>query len=145
MIRSVALLCGVLSGPPTAAAADTVLAATAIRAGSVLTVSDLKMSDVRIVGALQDKGQAVGRQTKRNLFPGHAIFAEDLQKPHLVERNQLVTLTFHRLGLSISTEGRTLDAGAIGDRIRVLNANSRTTVVGTVLSDGSISVSGAAP
>lgn len=132
----------VMSCLPGWAAADTVLAATAIRAGSILTSVDLKMSDVQIAGALRDKEQAIGRQTNRNLFPGHAVFSKDLKKPSLIKRNQLVTLAFNQNGLSIVTEGRALEEGAVGDRIRVLNASSRSTVIGTVLADGSVTVSG---
>lgn len=122
--------------------AETVLAANAIRAGAILSKADLKLSPTRVSGAIESYDHAVGLQAKRNLFPGRAIFAADLQSPHVVSRNQIVSLSFISNGLSIITAGRALDGGAVGDMIRVLNASSRKTVFGTVQEDGSISVSG---
>lgn len=42
--------------------------------------------------------------------------------------------------LSISAEGRVLDRAGVGDLVRVMNLDSRLTVTGRVLFDGSIEV-----
>ncbi|MEM9126779.1 MAG: flagella basal body P-ring formation protein FlgA, partial [Pseudomonadota bacterium] len=46
----------------------------------------------------------------------------------------------NRRPLSITTEGRALGRGAAGDRIRVMNLSSRTTVTGLIRPDGQIEV-----
>lgn len=144
MIRILISLCFLITTLPVAAA-DTVIAATAIRAGTVLSEADLDLSSVQISGAIRSIEQAVGLQTKKNLFPGRAIFAADLRQPHVVSRNEIVSISFLSNGLSIITTGRALDGGAVGDMIRVLNASSRKTVTGVVQEDGTISVSGSQP
>lgn len=127
---------------PVAASADALLAARGIRAGTVLAEGDIIVDDTDADGALTDLREAVGMQARRNLYPGRPITRDDVQRPYIVERNQDVTIHFNNGTLSIVTEGRALDSGAPGDMIRVLNASSRKTVTGTVLEDGSISVTG---
>jgi flagella basal body P-ring formation protein FlgA len=51
-----------------------------------------------------------------------------------------VQVSFDGKGLQIVTEGRALDRGAVGERIRVMNISSRATVFGTVQEDGTIQV-----
>ncbi|MEM9971263.1 MAG: flagella basal body P-ring formation protein FlgA, partial [Pseudomonadota bacterium] len=43
--------------------------------------------------------------------------------------------------LTIRTEGRVLDRGAVGDRVRVMNLTSRSTVSGIVAAGGTVVVS----
>ncbi|MFM7442840.1 MAG: flagellar basal body P-ring formation chaperone FlgA, partial [Tabrizicola sp.] len=64
----------------------------------------------------------------------------DLGPPTLVERNQPVTLVYLSGGLAISTEGRALARGSVGDEVRVMNLGSRNTVTGRVGPDGTVYV-----
>ena len=72
--------------------------------------------------------------------PGRPVRAVDVGPPAIVDRNDLVVLVFNRQPLSISTEGRALGRGAVGERIRVMNLSSRTTVTGLIRPDGQIEV-----
>ena len=58
----------------------------------------------------------------------------------LVDRNEIVALSFKSGGLAILTEGRALARGGVGDRIRVMNLASRTTVTGTITRPGEVEV-----
>lgn len=62
-------------------------------------------------------------------------------RPH-GSRNQIVTILFRSGLIEIEAEGRALARGATGDRIRVMNNSSKVTVLGEVLSDGTILVAG---
>ena len=64
----------------------------------------------------------------------------DVGPPAIVERNQVVPLTYLNGGLAIRTEGRVLDRAAAGEAVRVMNLASRTTVTGVVRADGSVEV-----
>ena len=69
-----------------------------------------------------------------------AILTSQIGAPALVERNQLVRMTYAQGTLSIVTEGRALDRAGAGELVRVMNLASRKTVTGTVAEDGSIEV-----
>lgn len=125
--------------------ADTLVAARMIRAQQVLTPEDVALRAGDVPGALGELGQAVGLEARANLYAGRPIRPGDVGPPALVERNQQVVLNYHHAGLAITTEGRALGRGGVGEQIRVMNLASRTTVTGTVLVDGSITVGPAGP
>jgi flagella basal body P-ring formation protein FlgA len=58
----------------------------------------------------------------------------------VVERNQIVPISFLSGGLAIKAEGRALARGGVGDVIRVMNLQSRTTVSGQIAPDGQVLV-----
>lgn len=131
----VAILC--LSG---AAQADVLTPVRAIRPHEVISASDLKLMPGDMVGVVSDLAEIVGQEARIALYPGRPIRRRDIGAPALVERNQLVALTFERGGLTIAAEGRALARGAEGERLRLMNLSSRTTVTGTVQPDGTVLV-----
>ncbi|RFU13719.1 flagella basal body P-ring formation protein FlgA [Rhodobacteraceae bacterium W635] len=118
------------------ACAETLVAAGPIRAMSLIGPSDLVLVEGDTPGALADPVEAVGMEARVNLYPGRPIRAADLQPPAVIERNDIITLRFNHGGLLIVTEGRAMDRAGAGERIRVINLSSRTTVTATVVSSG---------
>ena len=125
---------------PAQTLADTVVAARTLRAGTVLTGEDLAMIAEDVPGALASLDDALGMEARVNLYAGRPIRAGEVGPPAVVERNQIVTLVYDQNGLTIATDGRVLDRGGVGDRIRVMNLQSRSTVTGTVGEDGNVYV-----
>lgn len=134
MWRGVLIL---LAGP---ALADSVVATRPIRALAVLTAEDVTLVAADIEGALTEPAQAVGLEARVTIYPGRPVRAADLGPPAIIERNQLVPLTYRSGGLAIVTEGRALARGGAGDVIRVMNLTSRTTVTGQIAPDGTVDV-----
>lgn len=133
-------LCVLLCTPPQPVQADTLAAARNLPAQLVITAADLTRADTAVPGALLDPARAIGLETRVAIYAGRPVFDADLVQPAVVDRNQIVPLTYFHAGLAITTDGRALDRGSVGDRIRVMNLSSRSTVIGRVGSDGSISV-----
>ena len=65
---------------------------------------------------------------------------DQLGPPALVDRNALVRMVFVRGALAIQAEGRALDRGGVGERVRVMNLGSKQIVTGAVAPDGSVEV-----
>lgn len=124
---------------PLAAAADTLVAARVLPAGTVITAADLRVAPGP-EGPAPDPAQVIGLAPRAAIYEGRPILAAALVEPALVERNQLVTLAYDTAALSITTTGRALGAGKAGDVIAVMNLNSRTTVQALVKPDGTVSV-----
>ncbi|MDA7964358.1 flagellar basal body P-ring formation chaperone FlgA [Ruegeria sp.] len=125
---------------PLGALADIVVPTRTIRAKEVIVAADLETKTVNIAGAVTDPADLIGQEARVALYPGRPIRPGDFGPPAIVNRNDLVTLIFHQASLSISTEGRALGRGAAGERIRVMNLSSRTTVTGLIRPDGQIEV-----
>ena len=129
----------ILALAPLPASAAVLAAARTLPAGTVIAAADLRAIDSDRPG-LSDPSEAIGMQTRITIREGRPLQASLLQAPRLIGRNQIHPLVFQRGALRIVTEARTLSDGAVGDVIRVMNINSRTTVSGRVAEDGSIRV-----
>ncbi len=139
-LRTLSLAALILAAAPLAHA-QTVMPVRAVRAQSILTADDLSLSEETTPGAVQAIEAAIGLEAKVTLYPGRPVLETQIGPPALVERNQLVRMVYSAGSLSITTGGRALDRGGLGEAVRVMNLTSRQTVTGTVAADGSIEVS----
>jgi len=127
-----------LAGP---VQADVLLAARTLRAGTQIGAGDVILtSDPAPPGAARAPEDAIGLETRVTLYAGRPIPLASLGPPALVERNQMVTLVFLSSGLEIRADGRALERGAEGAAVRIMNLASRSTVTGTVIAAGTVSV-----
>ena len=122
------------------ALADTVTPTRTLRPGTIISASDLTVRDGLLPGMFDRVSDIVGQEARVALYAGRPIPFEAIGPPAIVNRNEIVPLYFDGGGLSITTEGRALERGGIGDRVRVMNLSSRATLFGFVQEDGSIKV-----
>lgn len=120
---------------PGLASAAPLIAARTLPAGTVLTREDLS-------GDPDEADGITGLETRVTIFEGKPVRPAQLVAPTLINRNQLVTISFETPLLSIEAEGRALQPGGAGDSIRVMNLASRVTVTGEVRENGTILVRG---
>ena len=120
--------------------ADTLVAANTIRAQAILGPGDVTVLDRDTPGALTDPDDVIGKEARVVLYAGRPIRPGDVGAPALIERNQIVPLVYDHAGLTITAEGRSLARAAAGERVRVMNLSSRTTVSGTLDAAGRVHV-----
>lgn len=125
----------------TPVAAQTIVAKHTIRSQSILTSSDIEAIEQTISGTYISPDEVIGMETRVVLYAGRPIRIEDVGPPAIVERNQVVTLLYTIGSLTIVADARALGRAGVGDKLRVMNLASRTTVSGWVQTDGSVSVS----
>jgi len=138
LTRLFVLAATIFAGP---VQAETVVPTHTIRAQTVLAREDLMVKSVTVPGAYSSMEEILGLETRVALYSGRPVRPGDVGPPAVIERNQIVSLVYFRGGLQISTEGRALMRGGVGDRIRVMNLSSRNTVTGNVQQSGSVVVS----
>lgn len=136
-MRWLALISCLAASP---AAADALVAARTLRPGTIIESADVATSDQVVPGALSRADEVVGQEVRIAIYAGRPLRPGDIGPPALVERNEIVPLTFRRGPLRIVTEGRALGRGGAGDMIRVMNITSRTTVNAVVGADGAVQV-----
>jgi flagella basal body P-ring formation protein FlgA len=122
------------------AAAEVLVATRTIRPREIILPGDIAVKPTDVPGALSDPGEAVGREARVALYAGRPIRPEALGPPALVERNQIVTITYARGALAITAEARALERGGAGERIRVMNLSSRASVHALIRADGTLLV-----
>jgi flagella basal body P-ring formation protein FlgA len=115
--------------------------------GDVIRASDLRLQDIaysRTIGTpmLVDTSDIIGLAAVRSLRPGAPISPDDLAEPVLVERQELVTLVYRHGALALTVRARSMDDGAMGQSIDVMNLQSDRVVRGVVAGHGLVHVLG---
>lgn len=133
-MKQLALIAALL---PLSVSADPIIASRTLPAGTIITVEDIITSDDN--GDLTD---IVGLQTRMIIYEGKPIHPSRLTPAQLVNRNQIVPITYETPFMVIQTEGRALEAGQAGHIIRVMNISSKATISGRISHDGTVRVLG---
>lgn len=101
------------------------------------TVSDVNARR----GVVESRKDLIGKVARRTLLPGQPILAIAVDNPRLITIGTQVKIVFSEDGLTITALGMALQAGAVGDLIRVRNQDSNLVVVGVIQPDGTVKVS----
>lgn len=112
--------------------------------GQVIKKSDLQWVDLAANrvdrNAVTDAAELIGKAAKRALSEGRPIHSNDIERPALVLKGALVTVTLEAPHMSLSTVGRAIESGSKGDFVQVLNMQSHKTIVGTVVGPNLIAI-----
>lgn len=138
MMRNWILLLAVCLG--TEVLAESVVPTRTIRANAIIAEFDVTTKSAHVKNGFDRALDVIGQEAKTTLYAGRPILFDDVGPPALVTRNQIVLLRFETAGLVITTEGRSLERGGIGDRVRIMNMDSRATLFGQIRADGSVHV-----
>lgn len=125
---------------PAPALADAVILTRSLPARATVGLADITTVAADIPGAATTPDQVLGQALRVAVQAGRPLQLGDLTAPEVVVRNQLIKLHYALGGMTIAADGRALDAGAVGQAVRVMNLSSRGTVQGVVLPDGSVQV-----
>jgi flagellar basal body P-ring formation protein FlgA len=121
-----------------------------VQTGEIVRADDVTQVEAREDtlrrDALVDVERVVGQSARRSLRPGEILRDGDLRAPVLVARNGLVTVLLRVGAMSLTAQGRSLDEGARGETVRVMNVHSRRTIEAQVVGpDTVVVVAGASP
>ncbi len=135
-IIATSILAGDFTG---SAAAQDLIATRNIRAGEIIAAADIDAPSSR--EALRRAVAIIGMETSRAVYRGQTLDDGALRKPTLVERNAIVYMEYNSGPMTLSAEGRALDKGAMGERIRVMNLASKRVVTAIVTGTDSVRTS----
>jgi flagella basal body P-ring formation protein FlgA len=126
-----------------------VVMAHAVDRGTLLKDSDIEIErrPRAEVGreAITNRDQVIGLAARDSLQAGRALRGGDLMRPQIVQRNEMVTLTFAMPGISLTVRGKATEGGAEGDVISVVNEQSKRVLQGVVVAPGRVAVSTGSP
>jgi len=112
--------------------------------GEVVGPADVRLVRLRAErvrpGTAQSLDQVVGQQLRRPVTADMPFAAADLHAPAMVEKNAPVLLVLEAPGLSLSAQGRALEAAPRGAVVPVMNLASRSVVEGQVIGPGRVRV-----
>ncbi len=90
--------------------------------------------------AITDLEDVVGKRALRAINPSEVLRTDLIELPPLVKRNDIVTIVAETGALRVSTKGEVKENGRRGDRIRVVNLDSKKEVFARVLDPTTVRV-----
>jgi len=123
---------------------DVVRARRTLARGEVINASDVVLERLprsRTAGEVSVAlAEFVGMAARRVLTDGALLRPGDVERPRIVQRNEIVTIVFEAGALTLTARGRAQEAGGVGDTIDVQNVASRRTVQAVVQAPGRVVV-----
>lgn len=109
------------------------IATEVIRAGDIVTAENTRPES----GEFSDSDRDIlGQQVRRTVYTGKSVSSSNTHAPHVVKRNQTVTVKYLSGSLEITLSGRAMEPASVGDTITVMNTSSRELISGTVTNEG---------
>ena len=110
--------------------------------GEIIRARDIELIEVRAgeqrSNAARDVSELVGLEAKRLLRPNEPIRLSDVQAQVLVKKGALVTMVVRTPVMLLTSVGKALENGAMGEAIRVVNPKSHNTIQGVVVGKGQV-------
>ncbi|ADO43496.1 flagellar basal body P-ring formation chaperone FlgA [Ketogulonicigenium vulgare] len=132
-MRALALALSLIAGT---AQADYVVAQRNLPANGIITADLLGLRPGEVPGAITDPSEIIGLEARTPIYAGRPLQASQFGQPAIVQRNQVIAMQFTRGALTIMAEGRALERAGPGDLIRVMNLQSRTTIMARIGVEG---------
>ncbi|MDB5377137.1 MAG: flagella basal body P-ring formation protein FlgA [Rubritepida sp.] len=121
-----------------------VLATRRMALGEIVGRNDARLVRMRSErvrpGHAQQLEQVVGQELRRPMAAEQGYAVVDLGPPSIVQKNALVTLLLESPGISLTAQGRALEAAARGGSVPVMNLVSRSIVEGVAVAPGRVRV-----
>ncbi|EPX78036.1 flagellar basal body P-ring formation chaperone FlgA [Salipiger mucosus] len=115
-----------------------------LSAGAIIAENDLETRSLPAgrVGsyAVLEADDLVGMQVQRVLMRGRAVQEQSISPPIIIQRGEIVTISYQNEGLDLSAKGKALAAGFKGQDVRVVNLVSNKTLVGVASKEGIVEV-----
>lgn len=115
-----------------------------ISSGTIIKDNYLALESVRTdqikSNTLIDKKQIIGMEAKKNLRKGSTIQTNEIDRPLLVNRNQLVSIVFNTPSMNLTAKGQAKESGSEGDLIKVVNTRSNKTIQARITSEATVVV-----
>lgn len=117
----------------------------ALKAGDVVAPDDVmfvRMAASRVPrGSVGDAEKLVGFSARRQLRAGLPLRESDIQKPLVIRKGDAVMIVFRAPGIELTSRGKAMTEGGVGDTVAVVNAQSLKQIDAVVLGAGTVNVS----
>ena len=112
--------------------------------GQMISEDDVEMKDLAVSSlppsVIMQTDEVIGKMAKRNLEINTPLKKNDVKKHVIVARGDLVTLKFVRRNLEIKTLATALNAGGIGDLIKVKIQDSNKIMLGEIIDSSTVKI-----
>ncbi len=115
-----------------------------LQKGELITAEDLDYINVRNneLGAnvVVSAENLIGMAPRRGLSPFKPMTASDITSPVLVKKGEIVTMVLQNSEMTLTTQGKALESGAVGETVRIVNPSSGVSIEGVVTAVKTVSI-----
>jgi flagellar basal body P-ring formation protein FlgA len=115
-----------------------------IKRSEVISDADIQFQRINIAARpdryVLQREHIVGKKLLSEVGPNQPIRPRDLDKPSLVKRGDPVTIVFQEDGIRLCTRGEAKENGGEGDRIRILNVDTKKSIFCQVIDAQTVGV-----
>lgn len=115
-----------------------------LQKGALITAEDLDYVDVRnsdlSANVLVSADQLIGMSPRRGLAALKPIASSDVSSPVVVKKGEIVTMVLQNSEMTLTTQGKALESGAVGETVRIINPSSGQSVEGIVTAVKTVSI-----
>ncbi len=117
--------------------------------GEIIRKDDIEWAVMRSeqVGrqAIADADRLIGQEVRRTVPAGQTLRAADLRSPLAVTKNAVVTMMLQTPRMQLTSKGKALEDGSVGDTVRIMNTQSKTVIEGIITSMNTVQVTSTVP
>lgn len=123
---------------------DVVVVQNPIARNQMISANDLEATRMDMAeipsGYITDIKDAIGKRAMRPINPGEILRTDIIERPPIIKYNDMVSIIAESGTLRISTLGRAEENGKSGDRIKVLNVDSKKEIYARVVDSKTVRV-----
>ena len=97
--------------------------------GDIIQKNDIEWIDLRerklLRGYIQDAKKIIGMAARRYIEARTPLTASNMQRPQLVKKGSIVNIALVNGTMRLTTQGRSLENGSLGDTIRIKNTRTK--------------------
>jgi len=92
-----------------------------------------------------DPDKIVGKEAKHPLAADQPLRTGDVRAPVIVAKGSVVTMVVQSPTMTLTSKGKAMENGAMGESVRIQNTQSKVVVEGEVVSPGTVRIAGLQP
>jgi flagellar basal body P-ring formation protein FlgA len=111
-----------------------------LNAGEIVRAEDLTWGEVAAFSAPsdtpRDPEEIIGKAAKKPLRAGAAAAARDVTMPQVIKRDDIVQVSFRSGGVTLTLQGKAMEAATLGEPFSVMNAASKKVIEAVAVGPG---------
>jgi flagellar basal body P-ring formation protein FlgA len=121
-----------------------VCAARSLKRDEIVGAADLRLLRINVAHHPErfrtEVDQVAGKRLTADVDANQPVDTEALDKAVTVKRGSTVMVVYHREGLSLTAKGQAKEDGTLGDRVKVINMDSKRTLLCRVIDPHTVEV-----
>lgn len=106
-----------------------------------LDIDYIELAQAKIPnGTILKETDIIGMTPRRAVSGGRTLVSNDLERPKMVGRGDIITLIFESGPMILTAKGKSMQSGAIGDVVRVSSLDSNKSLQGTVTAQREVTI-----